>query len=138
MLNTSRFIETPDWSTIPAPTDDGGTRHLAGMRKASVSLQATDGTVVDLSIQPGRVVVYAYPHPAFRMLPIRTGGRDSGGGTARVHARRVVRFATTSGIEITRRRAVFGLSTQDTAYQREAAERLHCAGFRCCPMKGCC
>ena len=36
-------VETPDWSAIPAPRDDGSTRHLAGARMASVPLRATDG-----------------------------------------------------------------------------------------------
>ena len=59
MINHS--IEAPDWSVIPAPTDDGMARHLPGMRVASVALSATDATTVDLSSLPGRVVVFAYP-----------------------------------------------------------------------------
>src|SRR5918998_1958721 len=51
----------PDWSKIPAPTDDGGARHLPGSRVPPVPLPATDGSTVDLSALPGRVVVYAYP-----------------------------------------------------------------------------
>ena len=58
-MNSS--VEAPDWSTIPAPTDDGAARHLVGTRIASVPLPATDGTAGDLSSLPGRVVVYAYP-----------------------------------------------------------------------------
>src|SRR3954451_6701306 len=54
-------IDTPDWSTIPAPLDDGATRHLASARMPSIPLQATNGDTVDLSAIPGRVVVYAYP-----------------------------------------------------------------------------
>ncbi len=41
--------------------DDGAASHLVGMRMPSVPLAATDGTSVDLSSLPGRVVVYAYP-----------------------------------------------------------------------------
>ena len=52
---------TPDWSTIPAPEDDGGARHLPGLRLPALALPATDGTAVDLSALPGRTVVYAYP-----------------------------------------------------------------------------
>src|SRR3712207_6742529 len=54
-------LDTPGWSRIPAPADDGGARHLPGARVASVPLPATDGAVVDLSALPGRAVVYAYP-----------------------------------------------------------------------------
>jgi len=50
-------VDAPDWSSIPAPVDDGATRHLIGARLASVSLEATDGATVDLSTLPGRSVV---------------------------------------------------------------------------------
>jgi Redoxin len=58
-MNTQ--VDTPDWSKIPAPADDGAARHLTGMRIPSVPLPATDGTTVDLSVLTGLVVVYAYP-----------------------------------------------------------------------------
>ena len=51
----------PDWTTIPAPIDDGATRHLPGKRMASLPLPATSGEPVDLSALAGRTVVYAYP-----------------------------------------------------------------------------
>ena len=50
-----------DWSTIPAPIDDGATRHLAGARLPSIALQATNGEMVGLSTISGRTVIYAYP-----------------------------------------------------------------------------
>jgi hypothetical protein len=54
-------VETPDWSQIPAPVDDGAAEHLPGTRVPSVKLPTTDGGAVDLSNTTGRVVVYAYP-----------------------------------------------------------------------------
>jgi hypothetical protein len=54
-------VEAPDWSSIPAPIDDGATRHLAGARAPSVALPATNGEMIDLSALRGRTVVYAYP-----------------------------------------------------------------------------
>ncbi len=39
-------VDAPDWSKIPAPHDDGATRHLPGMALPHVALQATDGTRV--------------------------------------------------------------------------------------------
>mgnify|MGYP001073105852 CR=1 FL=1 len=53
--------EALDWSTIPAPEDDGAARHLVGMSVPSIALPATDGSAVDLSATAGLVVVYAYP-----------------------------------------------------------------------------
>ena len=46
---------------LPAPQDDGGARHLTGMKLPSIALAATDGSQVDLSKLAGRTVVYIYP-----------------------------------------------------------------------------
>ena len=117
-------VDAPDWSAIPKPTDDGAASHLAGMRLPSVSLVATDGTTVDLSTLPGRVVVYAYPRtgipgidnpPGWDLIP---GAR---GCTPQTCAFRD-HFAELKALGV---QYLFGLSTQDSAYQREAAERLH-------------
>jgi peroxiredoxin len=117
-------MDAPDWSKIPAPTDDGGARHLPGSRMPSVPLAATDGSTVDLSTLPGRAVVYAYP----RTSPPGGGGAVEGwdmipgarGCTPQSCAFRD-HFAELKDLGVTH---LFGLSTQDTAYQREAAERL--------------
>ena len=120
----SSSIEAPDWSKIPAPPDDGAARHLANMRIASVALPATDGTMIDLAALPGKVVVYAYP---------RTGkpGVENPDGWDLIPGARGCSpqscsfrdlFAELQSLGVSR---LFGLSTQETAYQREAAERLH-------------
>ncbi len=116
-------VDAPDWSKIPAPTDDGAARHLPGSRVPSVPLQATEGSTVDLSALPGRAVVYAYPRTGppdganienWDMIP---GAR---GCTPQSCAFRD-HFAELRTLGVSH---LFGLSTQDTAYQREAAERL--------------
>ena len=116
-------LAPPDWTTIPAPADDGGARHLPGSRVPSVPLPATDGSTVDLSALPGRAVVYAYPRTGLAdganpegwdMIP---GAR---GCTPQSCAFRD-HFAELKALGVSH---LFGLSTQDTAYQREAAERL--------------
>jgi peroxiredoxin len=120
----SSSVEAPDWSAIPKPADDGAAAHLAGMRIPSIPLPATDGTTVDLSTLPGMIVVYAYPRtgtpgvenpPGWDLIP---GAR---GCTPQSCAFRD-HFAELKALGVNR---LFGLSTQDTAYQREAAERLH-------------
>ena len=60
MQNT---VRAPDWS-IPAPHDDGATRHLLRARMSSVPLHSTGGELVDLSALAGRTIVYAYPRTA--------------------------------------------------------------------------
>lgn len=118
------IVDAPDWSTIPAPTDDGATHHLAGKRVAAVPLQATDGSTVDLSTLKGRSVVYAYPRtgqpgvenpPGWDMIPGARGCTPQA-CSFRDH------FAELKALGV---HHLFGLSTQDGAYQREAAERLH-------------
>jgi peroxiredoxin len=117
-------IDTPDWSTIPAPLDDGATRHLASARMSSIPLQATNGDTVDLSAIPGRVVVYAYPRTG------RPGVENPDGWDMIPGARGCTpqscsfrdHFAELKALGVDQ---LFGLSTQDSGYQREAAERLH-------------
>jgi len=117
-------IEAPDWSTIPAPSDDGAARHLTGMRLPSVSLPATDGTMVDLATLRGRVLVYAYPRTGVPGIENPKGwdlipgarGCTPQSCSFRDH------FAELKALGVS---ALFGLSVQDSAYQREVAERLH-------------
>jgi peroxiredoxin len=117
-------VDAPDWSMIPAPLNDGAARHLMGARIASVPLKATNGETVDLSALPGRAVVYAYPRTGrpgvenpdgWDMIP---GARGCTPQTCSFRDH----FAELKGLGVDH---LFGLSTQDPGYQREAAERLH-------------
>jgi len=109
---------------IPVPQDDGAARHLKGMRLPDLALPATDGTAVSLASLPGRTVVYIYP---------RTGvpGVDPPQGWDLIPGARGCtpqscsfrdHFGELKALGVAR---VFGLSTQDTAYQQEAVSRLH-------------
>lgn len=123
-MMTNSSIEAPDWSTIPAPTDDGAARHLPGLSIPSVPLPATDGTTVDLSALQGRIVVYAYPWTGKPGVPNPDGWDmipGARGCTPQTCAFRD-HFAELKALGV---KHLFGLSTQDTAYQHEAAERLH-------------
>jgi len=113
-----------DWSTLPTPEDDGAADHLTGARLPSVPLPATDGRMVDLAALAGTTVVYAYP---------RTGRPDQAlpeGWDAIPGARGCTPQSCAFRDHLAELRAkgvdhLFGLSTQDTDYQREAAARLH-------------
>jgi len=119
----SNYVETPDWSTLPAPTDDGAARHLTGMALPSVVLAATDGRKIDLSRISGLVVVYAYPRTGVPDQPNPQGWDAIPGARGcspqscafRDHFDELRRL----GVD-----EVFGLSAQETEYQREAAHRL--------------
>ena len=109
---------------LPAPQDDGAARHLTGARLPDIALAATDGSSVNLSRLAGRTVVYIYPRTG------RPGQATPTGWDAIPGARGCTpqscgfrdHFAELKQLGVA---ALYGLSTQDTAYQREAAERLH-------------
>jgi peroxiredoxin len=96
---------------------------LPGFRLPPVLLPATDGTVVDPSSLPARVVVFAYPRtgrpnepslvPDWDLIP---GARGCTPQTCGFRDQ----FAKFQGLGC----RVFGLSTQDTDYQKEMVERL--------------
>ncbi len=108
---------------LPIPIDDGAADHLTGMQMPSLSLCSTAGEDVDLSMLPGRSVVYCYPRTGEAGIPVPAGWDDIPGARGctpqscafRDHYAELQALGT----------RVFGLSTQDTAYQREVAERLH-------------
>jgi peroxiredoxin len=109
---------------LPVPTDDGACNHLPGLRLPPVALPATDGTLVDLSSVPGRAVVFAYPRtgrpnepslvPDWDQIPGARGCTPQTCGFRDLHAE-LARLGC----------RVFGLSAQDTDYQKEMTQRLH-------------
>jgi peroxiredoxin len=109
---------------LPAPQDDGAARHLTGMRLPSLALAATDGSQVDLSKPSGRSVVYIYPRTGVPGQPLPEGWNELPGARGCTPQSCGFRdhFGELKRLGVAR---VFGLSTQDTAYQREAVERLH-------------
>jgi peroxiredoxin len=117
-------VEAPDWTAIPKPIDDGAASHLVGMHVPSIPLPATDGTTVDLSSLPGRVVVYAYPRTGIPGIENPAGWDLIPGARGCTPQSCAFRdhFAELKALGVNR---LFGLSTQDTAYQHEVAERLH-------------
>jgi peroxiredoxin len=121
VAKTENAYELPEG--IPIPTDDGAADHLPGMRIPSVPLISISGDTVDLSALSGKTVVYCYP---------MTGrpDRDPPQGWDEIPG---ARGCTPQSCSFRDHHAelrdldarVFGLSTQDTEYQKEAAGRLH-------------
>jgi peroxiredoxin len=109
---------------LPIPQDDGAARHLPGMRLPDISLPATDGTKVSLAWLPGRAVVYIYPRTGRPGHDLPTGWDAIPGARGCTPQSCAFRdhFAELTALGVTH---LYGLSTQDTAYQREAADRLH-------------
>jgi peroxiredoxin len=117
-------VSTPDWTALPAPTDDRAAKHLLGMQVPSIALVATDGSSVDLAALKGRTVVFLYPRSGRPNEPNPEGWDlipGARGCTPQACAFRDL-FAELKSLGA---QQLFGLSTQSTAWQREAVERLH-------------
>jgi peroxiredoxin len=108
---------------LPVPEDDGAADHLPGMRLPPISLASTAGEVVDLSALPGRTVVYCYPMTGRPDRSLPTGWDEIPG--ARGCTPQSCSFRDHHAELRALGASVFGLSTQDTDYQSEAATRLH-------------
>jgi peroxiredoxin len=109
---------------LPAPTDDGRAQHLAGLKLSALALAATNGSLVDLSQLAGRIVLYIYPRTGRPGVPLPDGWDAIPGARGctpqscgfRDHLAEMKQLGVSN---------VFGLSTQDSDYQREVVERLH-------------
>lgn len=125
---TAREPAVTDWTTLPddlpVPDDDGAASHLPGLELPIVRLMGTHGALVDLSALSGRAVVYCYPRTGQPGQPNPEGWDDIPGARGctpqscafRDHHEELTRHGV---------KHVFGLSTQETEYQREVAERLN-------------
>jgi peroxiredoxin len=108
---------------LPVPTDDGACDHLPGMRLPSVSLMSTAGDQVDLSALTGTTIVYCYPLTGRPDQNLPPGWDEIPGARGCTPQSCAFRDHHAELRELGAR--VFGLSAQDTAYQREASGRLH-------------
>ena len=113
-----------DWDTLPIPQDDGAASHLVGMSMPDIELISTDGGRVNLSCLSGKVVIFAYPMmgrpgvalpDGWDMIPGARGCTPQSCAFRDLHSE-----IRSLGVE-----SLFGLSTQDSQYQREAVDRLH-------------
>jgi peroxiredoxin len=109
---------------IPVPQDDGAARHLTGMKLPDLALPATRGGAINLALLAGRTVLYIYPRTGVPGVDLPPGWDDVPGARGCTPQSCGFRdhFAELKALGASH---LFGLSTQDTDYQREAAERLH-------------
>jgi peroxiredoxin len=110
---------------LPVPVDDGAAEHLPGVELPALALVATSGETIALDrLGPGRSVLYLYPLTGRPGLDLPDGWDDISGA----------RGCTTEACDFRDHHAdlvaagaarVYGLSAQDSEYQREAVDRLH-------------
>lgn len=116
------FTQLP--GDLPVPEDDGAADHLPGRSVPDVTLTATSGEAVALGeLGPGRTIIYIYPMTGQPGVALPEGWDDIPGA----------RGCTTETCDFRDHHAelvsagaarVFGLSSQDTDYQREMVQRL--------------
>lgn len=120
-MRGTNLYEVPEG--LPEPEDDGACDHLPGMRLPSASLASTSGGRTDLSTLAGTTVVYCYPLTGRPDRDLPQGWDEIPG--ARGCTPQSCSFRDHHAELQALRARVFGLSTQTTVYQSEAAERLH-------------
>lgn len=116
-------LHSVDWSRLPVPEDDGAADHLTGAALPDVALPSTGGGTVDLSSLAGWTVLYCYPMTGRPDRPLPDGWDEIPGArgcTPQSCAFRDV-LAELRAVGVGQ---VFGISTQPTEEQREAAQRL--------------
>jgi peroxiredoxin len=109
---------------LPVPKDDGGARHLKGLKLPALTLEATNGASIDLSKCVGRTLLYIYPRTGRPGQPLPEGwdGIPGARGCTPQSCGFRDHFAELKQLGVSN---LFGLSTQDRDYQREAVGRLH-------------
>jgi peroxiredoxin len=120
-VSTENRFQLPD--NLPVPVNDGACDHLVDLSVPPIALPSTDGRTVTLSELEGRLVVYAYPRTGDPKTGVPQGWDEIPGARGCTPQSCAFRDHYQELANLDAR--VFGLSTQSTAYQREAVERLH-------------
>lgn len=107
---------------LPIPVDDGACEHLENMRIPNVSLWSTDDQEINLSSLSGWNVIFCYPMTGRPGVSIPEGWVQIPGAAGCTPQACSYRDNHT---ELKRNGvAVYGLSTQTSAAQKEASNRL--------------
>lgn len=120
MVGSAGPFELPE--DLPRPLDDGAADHLTGRKMPSIRLLATTGDWMDVSRLAGSAVIYLYPMTGDPKTPLPAGWDQIPG--ARGCTPESLAFDAAEDRIRALGAAVFGLSTQDTDYQREMVGRL--------------
>ncbi len=122
MPRSDNVMELP--KDLPVPQGDGACDHLTGTKLPALALASTRGRRVDLSSLAGTTVVYIYPRTGRPDQELPTGWNAIPGARGCTPQSCAFRdhYQELKALGVSE---LFGLSTQDTAYQQEAAQRLH-------------
>ena len=102
--------------------DDRGCRHLIGMNLPEITLPTTDGMQINLAKEDGATVIFCYPMTSKPGIQMPKGWDDIPGArgcTPQCCSYRD-RYKDLAELKVN----VYGMSTQNTEYQKEMANRL--------------
>lgn len=122
-LRMSQKQSQIDWSQIPEPQDDGAAQHLAGMSVPAISLPSTHGDDVMLTQLTGSSIIYIYPMTGNPDGNLPEGWDQIPGARGCTPQSCAFRDHY-DALRVAGAFRVFGLSTQTSTYQAEAAKRL--------------
>ncbi|MCJ1362362.1 hypothetical protein MMC16_001465 [Acarospora aff. strigata] len=111
-------------SDLPVPKDDGACAHLLSAPVPSISLPSTSRTQVDLSTIQPLTILFCYPRTGAPNETVPDSWNAIPGARGCTPQACSFRDAYNELLQAGVKQ-VFGLSTQDSAYQVEAKERLH-------------
>lgn len=121
MLRTDNLYQLPD--NLPMPKDDGACDHLLGKILPNIELTATNGSKVNLTKSAKTLVLFCYPRTGQVDKNPPNGWNDIPG--ARGCTPQACAFRDSYAEYAKHNVSVYGISTQNPAYQLEAKERLH-------------
>lgn len=110
-------------ANLPVPVDDGGASHLIGSLLPDLVLNSTSGTEVNLARLAGTLVLFCYPMTGRPDVALPTGWDEIPG--ARGCTPQTCAYRDLNKEMRNLGATIFGISTQDCAYQLEMAQRLH-------------
>ena len=136
-----RFFNV-DWTKIPEPKLDVNLNHLNNFKISDIELNSTDNKIVNISKPKEITVIYIYPMTGVPGKALPKGWDEIPGArgctpqscTFRDNFSKSTRLRCTpsctfrdnfSKLKELGVKNIFGLSTQNTEYQKELVDRLH-------------
>jgi len=109
-------------NTLAVPIDDGKCDHLVNMQLPNVSLTTTGNSTINMSTIKGLSVFYFYPRMGRPDVELPTGWSDIAGASGCTPQSCSFKDYNEAfkKLEV----SVYGVSTQSSAYQKEAVDRL--------------
>lgn len=120
-MNTRNLLVLPD--DLPVPEDDGACAHLEGMNMPIIALAGTSDAKINLGLEGGISVVYFYPMIGRPGSPPMVGWNEIPG--ARGCTPQSCSFRDHHSDLLNLGAKVYGVSSQSSADQKEAVQRLH-------------